>query len=331
MLGESLKGKVAIVTGASSGAGWAIARRLAEEGVRLCVTARRRSALEALRDEVVRSGGECLVVPGDVTKDEEVKQVVETCLRHYDRLDLLVNCAGVQAYGYFDQLEWRQIERVFDVSCFGYFRFARAVLPHFREKNEGQIINVLSMLSLGGAPLLSAYSAAKHALWGWAQCLALELYPTGISVSNVMTPSIATPMFDHAPTQLHRAPRPVPPTYSPDVVGRAVVRLAKSQKAKSIPVFLQGRLIVFVNRHLTRVGNFFLGHFGERLQMGDQAIDRPEGNLFQPVEEGVGPRGSVPPTPKWKLWGGATAALLLAVAGAAGLAVGAGRAVRALG
>jgi len=324
-----LEGKVAIVTGASSGAGWQISRRLAEQGVRLCVTARRRSALEALRDEVDRAGGECLVVPGDVTQDDDVKEVVQTCLHHYGRLDLLVNCAGVQTYGYFEQLEWTQIERVFDVSCFGYLRFARAVLPHFRAKNDGQIINVLSMLSLGGAPLLSAYTAAKHALWGWAQCLALELYPTGISVSNVMTPSIATPMFDHAPTQLNRAPRPVPPTYSPDVVARAVVRLAKSRKARSIPVFLQGRLILFVNRYLSGAGNFVLGHWGERLQMGPEPVSRSEGNLFQPVAQGVGPLGSVPPTPKWKRWGSVTAALLLTAAGAGGLALGARKATRA--
>lgn len=327
MAREKLAGKVAIVTGASSGAGWASARQLAAQGVRLCVTARRQSALEALREEVIESGGECLVVAGDVTRDEDVQRVVDTCLQHYGRLDLLVNSAGVQIYGYFDRLEWRQIERVFDVTCFGYFRFARAVLPHFRARNEGQIINVLSMLSLGGAPLLSAYSAAKHALWGWAQCLELELYRTGISVSNVMAPSIATPMFDHAPTQFGRAPRPVPPTYSPDVVARAVVRLARSRKSKSIPVFLQGGLIVFINRHLTKLGSYFLGHLGERLQMSDAHIDRPEGNLFRPMAQGVGPRGSVPPTPKWKLWGSTTAALLLLGAGAAGLRMGARRAL----
>jgi len=330
MAKESLAGKVAIVTGASSGAGWASARALAAQGVRLCVTARRRQALETLRDEVIAAGGECLVVPADVTRDDEVREVVATCLKHYRRLDMLVNSAGVQIYGYFDRLEWRQIERVFDVTCFGYFRFARAVLPHFRDKNQGQIINVLSMLSLGGAPLLSVYSAAKHALWGWAQCLELELYRTGISVSNVMAPSIATPMFDHAPTQFGRAPRPVPPTYSPDVVARAVVRLAKKPRSKSIPVFLQGGLIVFVNRYLTKLGSYFLSHFGERMQMSHERIDRPEGNLFRPMAQGVGPRGSVPPTPKWKLWGGTTAAVLLMGAGVAGLGVGTQRTLRAL-
>jgi NAD(P)-dependent dehydrogenase (short-subunit alcohol dehydrogenase family) len=78
---EELKGKVAIVTGASSGVGWRSAVRLAEEGMRLCVTARRREALEALRKEVEGRGGECLVVPGDVTVDEDVRWVVSACLQ----------------------------------------------------------------------------------------------------------------------------------------------------------------------------------------------------------------------------------------------------------
>jgi short-subunit dehydrogenase len=327
---ERLEGKVAIVTGASSGLGWQIATRLAERGVKLCVTARRADALEQLVAEIQRKGGQCLAIAGDVTKDEDVRWVVDGCLAHFGQLDILVNDAAVQAYGHFDELPWEQITRIFDVSCFGYFRFARAVLPHFRKLNRGQIINVLSMLSLGGAPLLSAYSAAKHALWGWAQSLSLELYRTGIEISNVMVPSVATPMFDHAPTNLGLAPQPVPPTYDPDLIARTVVKLAQKPKQKAIPVFLQGKLIVFLNRHLPAIGNFLLGNWGERMQTRDQRIDRPRGNLFEPVPQGVGPLGSVPPTSRWLLWGGATAAVLLGAAGLGGVAYGGYRAAKAL-
>ena len=324
-----LAGQVAIVTGASSGIGWQSAVRLADEGVKLCVTARRKEALEQLRQEIVGRGGECLVIPGDVTRDEDVRRVVDGCLTHYGRLDLLVNDAGVQAYGYFEELAWDQITRIFDVSCFGFFRFARAVLPYFRAQNRGHIINVLSMLSLGGAPLLSAYAAAKHALWGWAQSLSLELYKTGIKVSNLMTPSVSTPMFDHAPTLLGKAPRPVPPTYDTDLAARHVVKLAKRPRQKDVPVFLQGKLILFVNRYLAPLGNALLGRFGEKMQTKDVPLDRPRGNLFEPVPQGVGPRGSVPPTPKWKRWGGAAAVVALGAASVGGAAWGTWRAVRA--
>jgi short-subunit dehydrogenase len=229
MAREDLKGKVAIVTGASSGVGWQSAVRLAEQGVRLCVTARRGEALELLRDEVHRKGGECLAVPGDVTVQEEVDRVVRECLSRYGQVDILVNVAAVQSYGYFDQLPWEHLTRTFDINCFGYMRFARAVLPHFRERGSGHLLNVQSMLSKGAAPLLASYTASKHATLGWAKCLELELRRTGIHVSNVLVPSVATPMFDHAPTQFRLAPMPGW-SYNPSswpqrlpIVGAAVV------------------------------------------------------------------------------------------------------------
>lgn len=324
-----LRGKVALVTGASSGVGWQSAVCLAEQGVRLCVTARRVEALERLQQEVMRRRGECLVAPGDVTVQEDVERVVRACLEHYGRVDLLVNVAAVQSYGFFDALPWEHLTRTFDVNCFGYMRMARAVLPHFRARGSGHILNVQSMLSQGSAPLLAAYTASKHATLGWARCLEVELWGTGIHVSNVLVPSVATPMFDHAPTQLHLAPRPVPPTYEPEVAARAVVRCARRPGRTSVPVFLQGRLILWMDRWVPRLGKWALGRFGARMQMREEPVARPEGNLFHPVPQGVGPRGSVPPTARWKRFT-ATAGLVALAGGAlGGVALGARGLVRA--
>jgi short-subunit dehydrogenase len=330
MARENLQGKVALVTGASSGVGWQSALRLAEQGVRLCVTARRVEALEKLQAEVLRRGGECLVAPGDVTVQADVERVVHACVEYYGRVDLLVNVAAVQSYGFFDQLPWEHITRTLDVNLFGYMRFARAVLPYFRKQGSGHLLNVQSMLSKGGAPLLSAYTASKHATLGWAKCLELELRGKGIQVSNVLVPSVATPMFDHAPTQFHLAPVPVPPTYEPDVAARAVVRCARRPGQTSVPVFLQGRLILWMDQLLPQVGKWILSHFGARLQMREKPVDRPEGSLFRPVPQGVGPRGSVAPTPRWKRF--TTTASLVALASGAlgGVALGARGLVRAV-
>ncbi|RKH42006.1 SDR family NAD(P)-dependent oxidoreductase [Corallococcus sp. AB049A] len=317
---EDLRGQVAIVTGASSGVGWQSALRLAEAGVKLCVTARRQSALEQLRVEVLQRGGECLVSDGDVTVAEDVERVVRECVAHYGRVDLLVNAAAVQSYGDFDQLPWEHITRVFDVNCFGYFRFARAVLPHFKKQGHGHLLNIQSMLAAGSAPLLSAYAASKHATLGWAQSLELELHGTGIQVSNVLVPSVSTPMFDHAPTMLGKKPVPVPPTYDVDLVARAVVRLAKRPGRTSVPAFLQGRLMLWLNGLAPSVGKAVLSRFGARMQTTDVPLDRPEGNLFTPVEQGVGPRGSVPPTPAWKRFS-ATLGLAALTGGVVGGAV----------
>jgi short-subunit dehydrogenase len=276
------------------------------------VTARRAEALEKLRAEITARGGECLVVPGDVTVDADVECVVTTCFEHYGRLDMLVNNAAVQSYAPFEHYEWREITRVFDVTCFGYMRFARAVLPIFRRQGHGHIINVLSMLSKGAAPLLSAYTAAKHAAFGWAESLRLELDGSGVDMSGVLIPSVATPMFDHAPTKLGFAPRPVPPTYDTDVAARAVVECARRPHPAKVPVFLQGSLILWLQRWAPWVGETILKKWGVRLQTRGLRLSRPEGNLFAPIPEGVGPYGSVPPTPAWQRTCAAGAILALA-------------------
>ncbi|MBX5482776.1 MAG: SDR family NAD(P)-dependent oxidoreductase [Myxococcaceae bacterium] len=323
-MGRRLEGKVAIVTGASSGVGWQSALRLAEAGVKVCVTARRQEALEMLVTTIRGRGGEAIAVACDVTDMAQVQQVVAECVRAFGRIDLLVNDAGVQSYGYFEDLPFEQIVRIFDVNAFGPMRMARAVLPHLRAQGSGHIINVASMLSKGAAPLLSAYTASKHAMYGWAETLRLELYTTGIDVSSVLVPSVATGMFDHAPTLLGLAPQPVPPTYDPDVAARAVVKAARTGKSTLVPVLLQGRLLLWAQALARPVADAIMGRFGARMQMGNEPVSRREGNLFQPVPQGIGAHGTgrVKPTPPWKR--GLLSVALAGLVGGAAAAVGAG-------
>jgi short-subunit dehydrogenase len=300
---RNLSRQVALITGASSGVGWQTAIRLGNEGMRLCVSARRATALEELRAHLAGQGVECHVVPGDAAVAEDIERVVAECARHYGKIDVLVNNAAVQIYAPFEGYTWEEIERVFTVTCFSYLRFAREVLRHFHSRGSGHIINVLSMLSIGGAPLLSSYAAAKHAVLGWAESLRLELMGSGIELSTILAPSVATPMFDHAQMKLGRAPKPLPPVYDPDVVAKAVVRCAHKPAHRVMPVFLQGTLIFWVQQLAPWIGDFVLSRWGARLQMRGQAVDPQKGNLFTPVEEGVGPYGSVPPTPAWIRYG----------------------------
>jgi NAD(P)-dependent dehydrogenase (short-subunit alcohol dehydrogenase family) len=259
-----------------------------------------------------------------------VARVVDECLHRYGALDLLLNCAAVQSYAWFEDMPWEELTRVLDVTLLGYLRFARAVLPHFRARRSGHIVNALSMLSVGAAPLLSAYTAAKHALLGWQDCLRIELAGSGVEVSGVLLPSLSTPMFDHAATHLGCAPLPVPPTYDTDVAARALVRVAERPSPHLVPVFWQGRLLLWLQRRAPWFGNFVMSRFGVRLQSSSRPADRAQNNLFQPVERGVGPYGSVRPTARWKL---ALATLALVAVGGAWLAavtLGAVRGVRTL-
>jgi hypothetical protein len=108
------------------------------------------------------------------------------------------------------------------------------------------------------------------------------------------------------------APRPVPPTYDTDVAARAVVECARRPHPAKVPVFLQGSLILWLQRWAPWVGETILKKWGVRLQTRGLRLSRPEGNLFAPIPEGVGPYGSVPPTPAWQRTCAAGAILALA-------------------
>lgn len=298
---HEIAGKVALVTGASSGVGWQVACRLAAEGARLCLTARRREPLEKLQEELTRCGADSIVVPADVTRPDDVDEVVAACLERFGRVDLLVNVPSVQLFARFEDYRWAEITRVMDVNFFGYLRTSRAVLPQFRRQGSGHIINVLSVFSEMGFPLFSIYAASKHALLGWADSLRLELHGSGIEISNVLLPSLATPFYDVAPTKLDRNPRPPPPVYTSALAARAVVRCARHPDPHHVPVLLQGKLALLLRRLAPALVDPVLGRWGAAWVTGPQPVHRREGNLFSPDKEHYGPKGTVGATPAWAM------------------------------
>lgn len=314
---RSLEGQVALVSGASSGVGWQTACELGEEGLKLCLTARRREPLEALRRSLAERGIEAIVVPADVTRAEDVDAVVAQCIAAFGRLDVLVNVPGVQLFAPFEGYRWEEITRIVDVNFFGYLRFARAALPAFRRQRKGHIINVLSVFAEMGFPLFSIYAATKHALLGWADSLRLELKGSGVDVSNVLLPPVATPFYDVAPTRLGREPRPPPPVHSPGAAARAIVRCAQRPRPRYVPALLQGKLAIAARRALPGLVDAALQRWGMSLVTGRRPVERPEGNLFAPVEAHAGPRGTARVTPPWRRLTANAAAL----AGLAGVAV----------
>lgn len=303
MKGIELAGQVALVTGASSGVGWQTAVRLAGDGMRLCLSARRHDALQELQTELAAGGAEVMVVSADVTRAEEIERVVAECIARFGRIDLLVNVPSVQLFAPFEDYAWDEITRIMDVNFYGYLRTTRAVLPVFRRQGGGHIVNVLSIFAQMGFPLFSIYAASKHALLGWADSLRLELHGTGIEISNVLLPTIATPFYDVAPTRLHRQPRPPPPVQAPELAARAVARCARHPDPHHVPVLLQGKLALVARRAAPALVDAVLARWGQRMVTGARPVHRPEGNLFSPAEPPFGPRGTAQVTPTWLRFG----------------------------
>ncbi|MBR0828114.1 oxidoreductase [Bradyrhizobium manausense] len=182
--------RTALVTGASSGMGKEIAKRLIKDGFQVYVAAR---SVEKMGD-LTKLGAKPLRM--DVSKDAEIKAAVDTILEEVDGIDVLVNNAGFGLYGPVEDVGIDEARYQFEVNLFGAARLTQLLLPKMREKRSGTIVNITSM---GGKiyTLLGAwYHATKHALEGWSDCLRLELAPFGINVVVVEPGLIETGFGD---------------------------------------------------------------------------------------------------------------------------------------
>lgn len=182
-----LKGKVAIVTGASSGVGYATARALAREGATLIAAARRRDRLDHLVAEIAGEGQQGFSLPTDVTDSAQVQRMAEQTVKLLGRIDILVNCAGgllkIAPFEQFNDAEWRA---VIDTNLSGVFYAARAVVPYMKRQRSGTIVNLGSRVGRVGVANITPFSAAKFALAGLSQSLAQELRPHNIFVTNLV-------------------------------------------------------------------------------------------------------------------------------------------------
>ncbi|MGX9429629.1 MULTISPECIES: oxidoreductase [Bradyrhizobium] len=182
--------KTALVTGASSGMGKEIAKRLINDGFQVYVAARHIDKM----DDLVELGARALRM--DISKGAEIKAAVDTILSEVNGVDVLVNNAGFGLYGPVEDVSIEEARYQFEVNLFGAARLTQLLLPKMREKRAGTIINITSM---GGKiyTLLGAwYHATKHALEGWSDCLRLELAAFGIKVVVVEPGLIETGFGD---------------------------------------------------------------------------------------------------------------------------------------
>jgi len=203
--GLLLKGKVAIVTGASSGMGKEIALTFAQAGAKVVLAARREAKLEEVAREVLSRGGESLVVPTDVSQEAQVRAMVGEALREFGRVDILVSNAGMGHWGPVVDFKTEDWDEVFNVNARGTFLCCREVLPAMMEQKRGRIINISS--DAGKIPFAecSAYCAAKAAVIAFSRCLALEMLPHNIGVHVICPGYVDTPWYDDDPTTPDRS------------------------------------------------------------------------------------------------------------------------------
>jgi 3-oxoacyl-[acyl-carrier protein] reductase len=189
---ELLKGKVAMVTGASRGIGRATALTLARAGAGVVVTARTEPELVDLVERVQRFGGEALAVPADLTRAEDVNRLKVAALDRFGQVDVLVNNAGVGKYGPLSTLSAADYDWMMNTNMRSSFLCTAAFMPEMLDRKQGWIVFVASVAGLKGLPHESVYCATKFAQIGFAQALDYETREQGVKVSVVAPGGVHT-------------------------------------------------------------------------------------------------------------------------------------------
>ncbi len=192
---SNIKGKVAVVTGASKGIGAAIAKSLAAEGASVVVNyAGSKDAAERVVADIKAKGGQAIAVQANVAKEADVKRLFDETKKTYGRVDVLVNNAGVYAFQPLADATAEEFHREFDINVLGTILAAREAANHIG-KDGGSIVNVSSVVATKGLPQIAIYSATKGAVDALTRALAVELAPRNIRVNTIAPGAIDTEGF----------------------------------------------------------------------------------------------------------------------------------------
>ena len=190
-----MTGRVAVITGASSGIGAATARRLAEHGAGVVLLARRGDRIQALQRELADAGHSALAIEADVTDAASLNRAVVGA-RELGRVDLLVNNAGVMLLSRFDEAHVAEWKRMIDVNVTGVMLATNAFLDDLKD-GGGDIVNISSVAGRTTAPNTSVYNATKWGVIGWSDALRQELQASDVRVGLVEPGAVATELVDH--------------------------------------------------------------------------------------------------------------------------------------
>lgn len=193
----SLEGKVVILTGASSGIGEAVSLELGRHQATVVLAARRKERLEDVAKKVEELGGKALVVQTDLLVQKQITRLVETTIKTFGKIDVLINNAGWGAYAWFENYTPEELFKQYSVNVLAVAELTRQVIPHMKKRRSGHIINIVSYASRIAIPPLTVYASTKYAVEGLSDALRRELAIWGIRVTRVHPSSVKDTEFNH--------------------------------------------------------------------------------------------------------------------------------------
>ncbi len=281
-----LNTKTIVITGASSGAGKAIALQFAAQQARLVLASRNLKVLEDVAAECVALGAEVKIIAADVTDPGAMIGLADEANAFGGKIDVWVNNAGLLAAGSFEETPMAVHDQVIKTNLMGYLHGAHAVLPYFKKQRQGILINNISIGGFLPVPFGVGYSASKFGLRGFSAALKAELsdWPA-IHICDIFPAFLDTPGIQHAANYTGKYLKPVPPVYDPQRVALAVVRLAEKPQAEvmvgSLSTFLRlayGLFPALTRDIASKVIHSYLKKAGP--------ISKSDGNVFVPVDYG---------------------------------------------
>ncbi|WP_321332668.1 SDR family oxidoreductase [uncultured Bacteroides sp.] len=189
---ENIEGKVVVITGASSGFGKITAEYLSERGAIVVLGARRTEKIEAIAKEINKKGGKALAITTDVTDVEQIKNLVDSAVKTYGKIDVLLNNAGLMPISPLEYLKIEDWNRCIDVNIKGVLYGIAAALPHMKEQKSGQIISVSSVAGHRISPGGAIYSATKYAVRVISEALRQEVKPYNIRTAVISPGAVDT-------------------------------------------------------------------------------------------------------------------------------------------
>jgi short-subunit dehydrogenase len=262
---REIQGKWALVTGAASGIGRAIALRLAREGARLFLVDIDGPRLAVVVDEVRDLGVEAFGRRCDVSEPREVSAAVAEAMARCGGIDILVNNAGITYYGKTDLMSAEHWDRLMRVNLLSHIQFTRELLPSMLELREAHVLNVCSVLGLVGMPKVTAYCTSKFGMVGFSEALRNEFGREGLGVTALCPGFVTTNLFTNAPLEKSEEEHKVPPRIictTPERVANAAVKaIYRNRRLVTVEPFAK---FMYAMKRLAPWAMDFVFHMGRR-------------------------------------------------------------------
>jgi len=246
---QTLKNKVVIITGASSGIGRALAKEFAAKGARLSLGARRTELLEQLQQELPET--EILITKTDVSDENDCRVLIEATIRRFGQIDVLINNAGISMRALFEEVDTKVIRQLMDVNFFGTVYCSKFALPYLL-KTKGSLVGVISIAGYVGLPGRTGYSASKFAIRGFLDTVRIENLKKGLHVlvaaPGFTASEVRKVALTNDGTQQGETPRDESKMMSAEECARHIVRAIEKRKRELILTFTEGKLTVFLGK-----------------------------------------------------------------------------------